>query len=228
MSTLLSWSSGKDSAMALHLCRQENPTTELTLFCTVSEQTRRVGLHGLHESVLIAQAQCLELPLEIVYVPDAPSMEAYEAVLQSFLMRCKADGAEEVVFGDIHLRDLREYRESLVERTGLRSRFPLWGKTSNFWLDYFERNGFSALVLAVQSDTVPAELLGGWYGKDWVNQLAANVDICGENGEFHTLCTNSPDFRRELRVVAGETHLASYTQGARASSMRFLSLTLPN
>jgi uncharacterized protein (TIGR00290 family) len=225
MKVLLSWSSGKDSAMALHMYKMQCPDAEIVLFTTVGENTKRVGLHGLHISVLKEQATCLRLPLEIVYIPEEPSMEVYESALLKFLGDFnKSQGVREVVFGDIHLQDLRDYKASLACRVGLKSVFPLWGMSSAHWLHYFTSNGFEAKVLAIQSEKVPPDLLGGNYNEEWLRGLSSEVDLCGENGEFHTLCTFSPDFCRPLKVVEGRRYETFYSQGELSSSVHFLEL----
>ncbi|MGH9304686.1 MAG: ATP-binding protein [Acidimicrobiales bacterium] len=199
----MSWSSGKDSALALHTLRSEG--TEVTgLLCTVNSTAGRVAMHAVRRELLEAQAAALALPLHVVELPWPCPNEIYEQEMSRALERAHAQGVRSVAFGDLFLEDVRAYREQAMEGTGLAPVFPLWrrptGEVSREILD----SGIRAVLTCVDPAKVPGELAGRWYDEALLAELGPEVDPCGEHGEFHTFVADGPDFAAPIEVAVGE------------------------
>lgn len=204
MSVLLFWSSGKDAAWTLHRLRQRDGVAVRGLLTTFADDGR-VGLHGTPRELVQAQAAAAGLPLVPVELPRPCPNEAYERRVGAALRRAREDGATHVAFGDLHLHDVRDYRASLLEGTGLEPLFPLWGApdASPALAREMQRGGLRAAVTCVETRRVPAELAGRAWDADFLDALPAGVDPCGENGEFHTFCSGGPMFARPIPVRCG-------------------------
>jgi len=200
---LLSWSSGKDCALALHRLRQTDVGRVVGLLTTVNEMVARVSIHGVRLELLRAQADRLSLPLIEVPLPDPCSNEVYEERLGGALDQAKRAGVSSVAFGDIHLQDVREYRERQLAKVGLDAIFPIFGRPSAEVAREQIETGFRALITCVDSRRLPACFAGREFDRRLLDQLPSDVDPCGEGGEFHTLVTWSPGFSRPIPVVLG-------------------------
>ena len=203
---LISWSSGKDAAMALHEVRTRMPEVEVVgLLTTISSTFRRVSMHGVREELLQAQAAALGLPCTTVEIPWPCTNEIYEREWCGALEQARDErGVEQVVFGDIFLRDVREYREAQLARTGLQGSFPLWQRETSALAQQMLEAGLRAVVTCLDPKVLPRSFAGRRFDAQWLAELPEGVDPCGENGEFHTLVTASPDFSEELHVHVGE------------------------
>lgn len=204
---LMSWSGGKDSAMALHRLLETGEYEIAALVTTVTAEFDRVSMHGVRRALLHAQASALGLPLEEVWIPKGASNEAYEARMKEALLRKKATGVEEVAFGDLFLRDIRAYRESRLEQVGLRGLFPLWGADTRKLSGELIELGFRAVTCCVDQRHLGKEFCGREFDRRFLESLPASVDPCGENGEFHTFVYASPSFREEIPIVRGDVVL---------------------
>ncbi len=203
---LLAWSGGKDSAMALHELLRSGQY-DITLLTTLTEDYRRISMHGIREDVLEAQAVALGLPLAKVWIPAACANEVYGARMAEALETQRARGCGVCFFGDIFLADVRAYREQHMALAGMRAEFPLWGSPPRELADAFVRQGFKAAVACVDTQALPAGFAGREYDEAFIRSLPRSVDVCGENGEFHTCVYDSPDFRSPLPLQRGETVL---------------------
>jgi uncharacterized protein (TIGR00290 family) len=201
----MSWSSGKDSALALHEIRAGGAIEVVGLLTTVNAAFGRVAMHGVRRSLLEAQAAALELPLHVVELPWPCPNETYEELMSVTLNRARDAGIEAVVFGDLFLEDIRRYRESTLEGTGVAPVFPLWQRPTNSVAQHLFAKGFGAVVVCVDPSQAPPEICGRWYDQSFVAALPPDVDPCGENGEFHTVVVDGPDFSHPIDVVVGET-----------------------
>jgi uncharacterized protein (TIGR00290 family) len=201
----LAWSSGKDSAWALHVL-QKSPEVEVVgLLTTVTESFRRVSMHGVRETLLEAQAEALDLPLHRVYIPTPCPDEAYDDAMRAALQRARADGVTQVVFGDVSLDDVRAYREDRLREVGMVARFPLWMRDTESLARDMIRGGLRALLTCVDPRKVPREMAGRPYDEPLLASLPDSVDPCGENGEFHTFVWDGPMFAAPVDVRPGET-----------------------
>ncbi len=201
--TLVSWSSGKDSAWALHRLRQDPGIDLRGLLTSVNATHDRVAMHGVRRDVLGAQAEAVGLPLIEVPLPHPCSNEVYEERMGAALARAAADGVRAIAFGDLYLEDVRRYRESQVEAAGLTPLFPLWGQdTSELAWEMLEA-GVRAVLTCVDPRACPASLAGREYDHVLLADLPPRADPCAENGEFHTLAYAGPAFARPLALDPG-------------------------
>jgi uncharacterized protein (TIGR00290 family) len=208
MKTLLSWSSGKDSAWALYLLQQDARYNVAGLLTTLNSAFDRVAMHSTQRSVLEAQADAANLPLHAVPLPWPCSNAEYESAMRSAHEAAVADGVESIAFGDLYLEDVRRYREDLLRGTGLTPIFPLWGLDTRQLLATMISSGLEARIVCLDPKKLPASFAGRALDAAFVHDLAQNfpdVDPCGENGEFHTCVTAGPMFRHALSVTTGET-----------------------
>jgi uncharacterized protein (TIGR00290 family) len=205
---VISWSSGKDSAWALHAVRDSLDIVGLLTTTSTapaaagqsSEPVERISMHGVRRTLLDAQARALGLAQYVVELPWPCSNDEYEARMQAMVDRLVADGIEVVVFGDLFLADVRAYRERMLEGTGLRPVFPLWGRNTSELAREMIAGGLVATLTCVELAKLPREFVGRRFG----TELPAGVDPCGENGEFHSFVSHSPDFVSPIEFTAGE------------------------
>jgi uncharacterized protein (TIGR00290 family) len=203
MKTLLSWSSGKDSAWALHVLRRDGGTVG-GLLTSLNETAGRVSMHGVREEILGAQARSTGLPLFTIPLPWPCSNEMYETRLRCAVERAVADGFTHVAFGDLFLEDVRKYREDRLAGTGLTPLFPLWGVSTAQLARDMIAGGLRARLSAIDPRVVPRELVGAEFDAALLRALPPHVDRCGENGEFHTCVTAGPMLSRPLDLTVGE------------------------
>jgi len=199
----LAWSSGKDSAWALHVLRASPDVEVVGLLTTVNEVHDRVAMHGVRRSLLQAQADALGLPLVIAPIPHPCSNEEYERVMSGMVARAREEGVEAFAFGDLFLEDIRRYRESRLEGTGVRPIFPLWGRSTMALAEEMIAGGLRARVVTVDPRHLSADFAGRSFDWGFLADLPARVDPCGENGEFHTFAWDGPMFRSPLDMRVG-------------------------
>jgi uncharacterized protein (TIGR00290 family) len=205
MKVLVSWSSGKDSAWMLHVLRKEGIGQPAALLTSINEPADRVAMHAVRSDVLRAQSQAAGLPLITVALPSPCSNEVYEERMRTVVERAVADGFTHVAFGDLFLEDVRRYREDRLAGSGLTPLFPLWGRpTSHLWKDMID-GGLEAHLTCLNPRIMPRELAGRRYDASLIADLPADVDPCGERGEFHTCAIAGPMFAQPLDVEPGVT-----------------------
>ncbi len=204
----MSWSGGKDSAVALHELRSGGDYDVVALLTTVSEEHRRISHHGVREELLDAQAAAIGLPIEKVYLPSGPaggcSNEVYEAMTAAAFRRFSERGVEVVAYGDLFLEDLRQWREASLARAGMSGVFPIWGRDSHILAREVIRGGYRAYISCVEG-RLGEQFVGRLYDEKFVAELPVGVDPCGENGEFHSFVFDGPPFARTVAVTVGET-----------------------
>ena len=201
---LLSWSSGKDSAWALHRLRQE-PGVELAgLLTTLNMEFQRVAMHGTRRAVLEAQAAAAGLPLWIVPLPWPCSNEIYEQRMAEVCQRAIGEGIEAMAFGDLFLADVRAYREKQLAPTGLEPLFPLWEIPTAELARSMIAGGLRARLACVDTRQLPERFAGREFDSALLRELPPEIDPCGERGEFHTCVYDGPMFDAPLPLEAGE------------------------
>lgn len=203
-SVTISWSGGKDSAFALYKTLLSGEYEVVHLHTLIGEETRRVGLHGVPEALIDAQAAELQIPLKKLYLPSSDDHAAYETVMKAFYKTAVREGIEAVVFGDIFLEDLKAYRERLLAPFKLDTYYPLWQVNSRQLIDDFINIGFKTLLCSANTRWFQPAALGKTIDESFVQHLPAEVDPCGENGEFHTFVYDGPVFRRPVSYTLGE------------------------
>ncbi len=199
----MSWSSGKDSAFALHTVRSAGQVPITALLSTVTGSDR-VASHGVRRVLLQAQARALGLPLHVVELPTPCPNEVYEQAMGEAMLAARRAGADQLVFGDLFLADVRAYREQSLHGTGITPVFPLWHRPTAALAAEMLACGLRAVITCVDPAQAPAELAGAWYDEELLRELPAGVDPCGERGEFHTFVVDGPGFHTGLDVVVGE------------------------
>jgi len=202
---LLSWSSGKDSAWALHMLRQRSDVDVAGLLTTINEQFDRVAMHAVRTDLLRRQAESLGLPLRLVSLPFPCGNDVYEERMRAAIGAAQADGIEGIAFGDLFLADVRQYRERMLEETGITPLFPIWGRPTSELAREMTAGGLRAQITCIDPRCLPATLAGREYDGDFLNALPAGVDPCGENGEFHSFAFDGPMFKRPVEFSIGET-----------------------
>ncbi|MCA1555707.1 MAG: diphthine--ammonia ligase [Acidobacteria bacterium] len=207
-SVLVSWSGGKDSCMALdEILRTPETYQVAALLTTVARDEGRIGIHHVRRALLERQAAALGLPLLQVEIKKGATNDEYESALEMGIAPYRAQGVEEIVYGDLFLADIRAYREALLARLGMHGLFPVWGRdTSHFVRDFLAR-GFKAIVTSVNADALPASFAGCPLDEEFLARLPHGVDPCGERGEFHTYVYDGPLFREAIKFHIGETTL---------------------
>jgi uncharacterized protein (TIGR00290 family) len=203
-SLALSWSGGKDSALALLALRAEFGRNPSALITTVTETYNRISMHGVRRELLALQAQELGLPLIEVSIPLACSNETYDAHMQGAFASERLGQVTEVAFGDLFLEDVRAYREGRLAVAGKRGLFPLWGQDTTQLARDFIQAGFQATLVCVDPRKLDRTFAGRSYDQRLLADLPTGVDPCGENGEFHTFVHSGPIFRRPIPCALGE------------------------
>ena len=204
----MSWSGGKDSALALHELMRDPRYEVAALMTSVSEEFRRVSHHGVREELLEAQAAAIGLPLVKVYLPSGPSTpctnEVYERIMGAAFEEFRSRGIFAVGYGDLFLEDLRAWREDNLARAGMTGVFPIWNRETGPLAREVIAMGFRAILSCVEGKLGP-----GFAGRAYDGRLLADlpdgIDPCGENGEFHSFVHDGPCFARPVPVTVGET-----------------------
>jgi uncharacterized protein (TIGR00290 family) len=202
---ILSWSSGKDSAWALHVINQTFPGRVGALLTTVNEAADRVAMHAVRLDVLEAQAAAAALPLRIVPIPFPCPNEIYEERMRAAIDVAVEDGFTHAAFGDLFLEDVRRYREERLAGSGLQPLFPLWGIPTRELADQMIEGGLRARLTCVDTRVLDAAFVGREWDRRLLGELPPGVDPCGENGEFHTCVYAGPMFERALSLESGGT-----------------------
>lgn len=201
---LFNWSSGKDSALALYKIIQKNEFEIVTLLTSVSQQYQRISMHGVRVELLELQAKSINLPLLKMEIPEMPSMEDYERVMKNTLNSLKEKGVTHSIFGDIFLEDLRIYRENKLNEVGFKAVFPLWKIDTTLLIHEFIDLGFKTIVTCVNEEYLDKSFVGRVIDHQFIDDLPKNVDVCGENGEFHTFTFDGPIFKNPIEFEIGE------------------------
>jgi uncharacterized protein (TIGR00290 family) len=201
---LVSWSSGKDSAWALHEVRRAGGVDVVGLLTTVTDPFSRVAMHAVREDLLDAQAAALRLPCRKVRLPWPCPNETYEARMAEALADARAAGVTHVVFGDLFLADIRAYREEKLAGTGIAPLFPLWGRDTAALARTMIEGGLRATLTCVDPRAVDARFAGRSFDERLLAELPAGVDPCGEKGEFHSFAWAGPMFDAPIPVAPGE------------------------
>lgn len=200
----MSWSSGKDSMLALHEARRDPSLDVVGLLTTVNAAADRVAMHAVRRQLLSAQADRLGLPLHVVELPWPCSNTDYETRMAAAVRAAVQAGVRVMVFGDLFLADVRAYREEALAGTGITAVFPLWGRPTGTVARVICDLGIDAVLTCVDPAQAPAELAGRRYDEKLIAALPAAVDPCGERGEFHSFVRNGPGFASPIDLVIGE------------------------
>jgi len=209
---LLSWSGGKDSSLSLHALRQTPGVEVAGLLTTVTEEYDRISMHGVRRTLLERQAAAAGLPLHIIWIPPDCTNEIYEERMAAALAPHRERGIRRVAFGDLYLEDIRAYRETRLASAGMEALFPVWGRDTAELAREFIAQGFAAILVCVDTQTLDASFAGRSFDETLLRDLPPEVDPCGENGEFHTFVHAGPIFQQPISVQRGgqETRLERF------------------
>jgi uncharacterized protein (TIGR00290 family) len=200
---IISWSGGKDSALALYFLNKKKYEVK-SLFTTVSIEYNRISMHGVRRKLLEKQAKSIGLSFHLTALPKNVSNEEYGEIMKKEMLYFKSKSIYHVVFGDIFLEDIKDYRESNLSKIGMKAIFPLWKKNTEELAREFINLGFKAIITSVDSKVLESSHVGNIYNYKFLNSLPSNVDPCGENGEFHTFVFDGPLFSHPIRFQKGE------------------------
>ena len=203
-SVVLCWSSGKDSAWALHLLRQNQELQIVALLTTFNCSADRVAMHAVRRTLVESQAERTGLPLWTIDLPWPCSNEVYEELMGAAVRSAVAEGVTAIAFGDLFLEDIREYRERQLLGTGLEPSFPLWRLPTNDLAREMIGGGVKSRVTCVDPKKLDRSFAGREFDADFLDELPPAVDPCGENGEFHTFVYDAPVFSRPIAITNGE------------------------
>ncbi|HEY6306234.1 MAG TPA: ATP-binding protein [Candidatus Angelobacter sp.] len=201
---LLSWSSGKDSAWALHLLRRQPQYEIAGLVTTINSAFDRVAMHSTRRALVEMQAAAAGLPWLAVPLPWPCSNQEYERIMKDVCVRAVDEGVTAIAFGDLFLSDIRAYRERQLQGSGLEPLFPLWQLPTDQLARQMIAAGLRAKLVCVDPKKLAPEFAGRDFDLHLLADLPAGVDPCGENGEFHSFVYAGPMFNQEIPVVAGE------------------------
>jgi uncharacterized protein (TIGR00290 family) len=202
---VLSWSGGKDSALALWAMREELGVEPTALLTTFTEDYGRVSMHAVRRELLEAQAAAVGVPLVEVGIPAGASNDIYEERFAAALAAPALAKVETVAFADLFLADIRTYREERLAAIGRRATFPVWGRDTAALAERFIEVGFEATLVCIDPAQLDRSFVGRSFDADLLRDLPAGVDPCGENGEFHTFVSAGPIFSAPVPVEHGET-----------------------
>jgi uncharacterized protein (TIGR00290 family) len=205
---IFNWSGGKDSALALYYCLK-NPELDIRyLVTTVNDAVDRISMHGVRTELLIQQAESIGIPLYQIRLPEMPDMATYDKVMTNHLTHFKNEGITHSIFGDIFLEDLKNYRDKRLTEVGMTGIYPLWKRDTRELINEFLSLGFGTVIACVQDHL--EEIVGKEITPELIKNLPENVDVCGENGEFHTFAFKGPIFKNEVEYKTGEKVFKEY------------------
>ncbi|MCS7245125.1 MAG: diphthine--ammonia ligase [candidate division WOR-3 bacterium] len=202
ISIVFSFSGGKDSVLSIYKLLKQNYKIQ-SLITTITDIYSRVSIHGIREELIMEQANAIGIPLHLIYIPHNCVNEEYERIMLENMSFYKSFGVNYVGFGDIFLEDIRKYREENLKKIGMKCIFPLWKKNTKDLVREFISLKFKSIVVAVDSNLLDISMLGMEF-EEFINFLPNNVDVCGENGEFHTFVYDGPIFKKRVNFRKGD------------------------
>lgn len=214
----MNWSGGKDSSLCLHKILQDKNYSVDTLLTSVNTAHDRISMHGVRRELLIRQAESIGLPLQTIELPEQPSMKEYEEVMMNKVLSLKDEGYKISIFGDIFLEDLKNYREHKLSSVEIGCVFPLWKMSTTRLMEEFLQEGFKAIIVCVNEKFLDKSFCGRIIDESFVRDIPSNVDICGENGEYHSFVFDGPVFKNPVAFRKGEIVRRTYASPKTSSS----------
>lgn len=208
MKCIFNWSGGKDSALALYHCLK-NPGLDIKyLLTTINDAVDRISMHGVRTELLIKQADSIGIPLYQVRLPEMPGMIEYDIIMRETMEHFRAEGITHAIFGDIFLQDLKDYRDARLAEAGMTGIYPLWNRNTNELIQEFLNLGFGTVITCTQERL--ERIVGKEINEELILSLPDDVDVCGENGEFHTFTFKGPIFKQEIAFQTGAKVFKTY------------------
>ena len=202
---LIAWSSGKDSAWALHEARRAGGFDIVGALTTVTDTFARVSMHGVREELLRAQLAAAGLPALIVRIPYPCPNEIYEREMAAAIADARARGVTHIIFGDLYLEDVRAYRERQLAGSGITPVFPLWQRPTEQLARDMIAGGLETYLATVDLNKLPASFAGRKFDAGLLADFPPGIDPCGENGEFHSCVVAGPMLARKIPIMVGDT-----------------------
>jgi uncharacterized protein (TIGR00290 family) len=215
------WSGGKDSALALYHALQDKHYSIDRLLTNVNGHHRRISMHGVREELLDVQAASIGLPLQKILLPEEPTMAEYEQQMMETMKQFKAEGFTHSFFGDIFLEDLKNYRQQQLARLGVQACFPLWKRNTMQLMHEFIDFGFKAIVVCIDSRVLDQSFAGRILNREFLKDLPAGVDPCGENGEYHSFVFDGPIFKEPVKFEKAENVFREYKAPGNTNDQNF-------
>lgn len=212
--SIFNWSGGKDSALALYHCLRDPDIDVKYLVTTINDAADRISMHGVRTELLVKQAESIGIPLYQIRLPEMPDMETYDSIMRKHLDHFRKEGITHAIFGDIFLEDLKKYRDERLAEVGMTGIYPLWQRDSHELINEFLHLGFGTVIACTQSNL--ESIVGQEITPAVIKSLPACVDVCGENGEFHTFAFKGPIFQEEIKYKTGEKVYKEYNTPATA------------
>jgi uncharacterized protein (TIGR00290 family) len=206
----MNWSGGKDSSLCLHYIQQDPHYSVDCLLTSVNAVHNRISMHGVRRELLLAQAAAIGLPLQTIELPEQPGMHEYEQAMLQQVTALKNDGYTHSVFGDIFLEDLKLYREQKLQQVDIDGVFPLWKIPTPQLMDEFLQLGFKAIIVCINERYLDKSFCGRIIDASFVRDLPPNVDVCGENGEYHSFVFDGPVFKHPIPYTKGDIVYRQY------------------
>ncbi|HEV8370817.1 MAG TPA: diphthine--ammonia ligase [Pyrinomonadaceae bacterium] len=201
---LMSWSGGKDSCLALYEIQKSSDYRVAALLTTITREYDCISMHGVRRALLERQAISLGLPLHPILISKGASNEEYELEMAQAFSEYREQVIDSVVFGDLFIEDIKAYREQFLARHGMKGLYPVWQRNTTSFIKKFIELGFKAVLSCVDSKTLDRSFAGKTIDEEFISSLPANVDPCGENGEFHTFVYDGPNFSEPVEFSIGE------------------------
>ena len=208
--TVLNWSGGKDSSIALHQILQDPEYSVERLLTSVNTAHDRISMHGVRKELLLQQTKSIGIPLSTLDLPEQPGMQEYNDLFGRRMETLREEGFTHAVFGDIFLEDLRAYRENQLKKADFKGVFPIWKRDTRKLVEQFIADGFKAITVCVKAEKLGREFAGRIIDHDFIRDLPDDVDPCGENGEFHTFVFDGPIFSVPIPYKKGEIVYRAY------------------
>lgn len=205
---IFNWSGGKDSALALYYCLQNQEIEIKYLVTSINDSVNRISMHGVRHELLLQQAHEIGIPLYEIRLPEMPDMSTYDNIMRNHLEKLKTEGITHSIFGDIFLEDLKQYREDKLAEVGLEAIFPLWKRDTTLLMNEFLDLGFKTVIACTQERL--GFLVGEEISYDLLSKFPKDIDVCGENGEFHTFAFYGPIFNNPINFELGEKIFKAY------------------
>lgn len=200
---IFAWSGGKDSSLALSYILEKKEYEIVGLMTTLNKNFKRISMHGIREELLEKQVESIGIPLIKMWVEEGSNAE-YEKNMETTLLAYKKQGVNHVIFGDIFLEDLKEYRDANLAKIDMIGHYPLWKRDTKELIDEFIQKGFKTVTCCINDQYLNKNHVGIEIEKEWINKLPLEVDPCGENGEFHTFCFDGPIFSKPVKFEIQE------------------------
>ncbi|MEP2024615.1 MAG: ATP-binding protein [Reichenbachiella sp.] len=227
----ISWSGGKDSSMMLYHFMNDTQYEIVELHTAISSETKRVSMHGISQDLIKAQAESIGLPVHFISIDPDSTNANYEKALNSYYSNLRTKGINHIGFGDIFLEDLKAYRDQMLSDNGLIGVYPLWKQKTSDLAQFFLKNNFKTLICCAKQNLFPESICGKEYSQTMLDAFSTEVDVCGENGEFHSFAIGGPIFKHPISIDVNEIMVHTYkhklTSGEEVkTAFEFADLTL--